>query len=143
MKFSVFVVLLMLGIVAGCSGETEGGLETHPVTGVVTYLGKPEAEVVVTFHAQDEEGVNAQAVTNQAGEFTVFTSFDMGKREQEGMVAGRYRVTAIKTDKLDFQSGQMVPKDLLPARYRKPQTSGLEETIVAGEKHHLILDLKK
>ncbi len=141
MTFRTLIAISLLAASLGCS-EAKSDIETHPVTGVVTYQGRPESDVVLTFYAQGESGANAQAVTNDAGEFTVFTSFEMGKREQEGMLPGDYRITATKIDKSPLAEGQSAPKDLLPTKYARPQTSNLQTTIVAGETKHLNLPLK-
>lgn len=141
MNRGTLISLALLFLSCGCSNR-QSDIETLPVTGVVLYQGKPEADVVLTFYAQEEGGANAQARTNEAGEFTVATMFDMGKREQSGMVPGTYRVTATKIDTSSLRTGQMVPKELLPTKYARPGTSGLEVTVAAGEENHHVLQLK-
>ncbi|WP_442482123.1 hypothetical protein [Aeoliella sp. SH292] len=136
----LFTALLLLSS-GGCSDSPEG-VETHPLTGVVTLNGKPESGVVLTFLAEGEGGTNASAVTDDAGEFVAATSFDMGTREQEGVIAGTYRVTATKFEKPDFSGKQTAPKNLLPAKYSRAQTSDLTTTVTAGQENRVTFELK-
>jgi hypothetical protein len=136
-----FLVAILLLSSGGCSDSPEG-VETHPLTGVVTLNGKPEPGVVLTFLAEGEAGTNASAITDEAGEFVASTSFDMGAREQEGVVAGTYRVIATKFDKPDFSGKQTAPKNLLPAKYAKAQSSDLTTTVTAGQENRVTFELK-
>lgn len=129
------------GSIVGCStGDT--GPETYPVSGTVTYKGEPASGVNLTFLANGD-GVNAQAMTDDAGAFEVYTSFDMGKSEKPGMAVGDYQVTATKLDKdsIKSQTTMRPPKGLLPRRYSNPDSSGLTATIVAKKDNHLVFDL--
>jgi hypothetical protein len=132
------VLLLSSG---GCS-DSPDGVETHPLSGVVILNGKPEPGVVLTFLAEGQGGANASAITDDAGEFVASTSFDMGAREQAGVLAGTYRVTATKFEKPDFSGKQSAPKNLLPAKYSKAQTSDLTATVTAGQENRVTFDLK-
>lgn len=136
-----YLTAILLLSVVGCSGGPEG-IETHPLTGVVTFNGKPESGVVLTFLAEGEGGTNASAVTDDAGEFVASTLFDMGSREQEGAIAGTYRVTATKLEKPDFSGKQTAPKNLLPAKYAKAQSSDLTATVTAGQENRVTFELK-
>jgi hypothetical protein len=140
-RLHLLVVLSLLGGGAGCSDSPEG-VETHPLTGVVTLNGKPEPGVLLTFIAEGEGGANASAMTDDAGEFVAATSFDMGAREQEGVIAGTYRVTATKFEKPDFSGKQTTPKNLLPTKYAKPQSSDLTATVTAGQENRVTFELK-
>ena len=66
----------------GCGGE---GAATAPVSGVVTYRGKPLADVNVVFMSRG--GAPATGVTNSEGRFELTTL------DQTGAVPGAHQVT--------------------------------------------------
>lgn len=132
--------LVLCTVVAGCDSASQGP-ETHPVTGRVTYQGEPTAGVTLTFHAQSG-GIDAQAITDESGQFDVFTYFENGKRQKRGMVAGEYRVSAIKLDRASIESTMQPPKNLLPKAYSSPDSSGLTTTVAAGQDNTPTFDLK-
>jgi hypothetical protein len=136
-----FLAAILLISGSGCSDSPEG-VETHPLTGVVTLNGKPEPGVVLTFLAEGEGGTNASAITDASGEFVATTAFDMGARDREGAIAGTYRVTATKFEKPDFTGKQTAPKNLLPAKYGKAQSSDLTATVTAGQENRVTFELK-
>jgi hypothetical protein len=132
--------LCLCTLVAGCNSASQGP-ETHPVTGRVTYQGEPIAGVTLTFHPQSE-GNSAQVITDDKGEFDVFTYYDNGKNQKRGMAAGEYRVSALKLDRASIKSTMQPPKNLLPQSYASPETSGLKATVVAGQDNTPVFDLK-
>ena len=86
----VFVPLLVA--LAGCSAQKPGELTSHPVTGRVTYDGKPAAGVKVTLIPTDAPMVpkipqNPHAVTKADGTFAITTFAD-----GDGAAEGGYQV---------------------------------------------------
>jgi hypothetical protein len=140
-SFRTFIAAISLLFVFGGCGPASQGPETHPVTGKVTYLDEPAANVTLTFFAEGE-GVDSQAVTDDEGNFDVYTYYDMGKSQKRGMVAGEYRVSAVKLDRESIKSSLQPPKDLLPKKYATPDNSQLTATVVADDANTLSFDLK-
>lgn len=132
--------LCLLLAIAGCSSGGEGP-ETRPVTGRVIYQGEPVGGVTLTFYS-DGAGVDAQAITDQQGEFDVFTYFDNGQSEKRGMVAGEYRVSAVKLDRESIKSTMQPPKNLLPEAYASPDTSQLTLTVAPDQDNTRTFELK-
>ena len=114
---------------AGCSGG-DSGPATYPVTGTVELNGQAVADASLTFHPQGE-GTPAQAETDDGGQFSVSTYFDLGKRQKPGMTPGKYTVTIAKLDLESIRSTGQPPKNLLPPKYDSQRTSGLEATVTA------------
>lgn len=132
--------LWLCTLVAGCGSESQGP-ETYPVTGRVTYKGEPMAGVTLTFHAKGD-GIDAQALTDDQGEFDVYTYFNNGQSEKRGMVADEYRVSAVKLDRESIKSTMQPPKNLLPAPYASPDSSQLTLTVAAGQETERTFELK-
>jgi hypothetical protein len=97
--------------------------------------------VTLTFTAQGD-GIDAQAITDEEGQFDVATYFDNGKQQKRGMVAGEYRVSAVKLDRASIKSTMQPPKNLLPQIYASPDTSRLTATVTAGQENTATFDLK-
>lgn len=138
-RFILLIVVCFSGL--GCSGS-QSEVQTFPVTGVVLHKNQPQSGVLVTFFAQDGQGVNAQALSDEEGAFTAATSLDLGRLEQLGMVPGNYKVTATKMEAPSFGDNARPPKNLLPEKYAKPHTTPFQTTVAAGEKTFVKLELK-
>ena len=118
------VLCLSVGVLLGCG---ESLPETTPVTGTVTFAGKPLTSGDVTLHPQViAEGLPrrpARGSLDAAGTFQLSTF-----RSGDGAVPGTYHVTihsyANRTDKFD-DSGTFTPQWGIPRRYGDPNTSGL------------------
>lgn len=137
-------VLAVVGLSAlilstGCSGggEDEWTAKRPPVVpaeGTVTYKGEPVEGATVTFI--EEGGTNSAAgVTDSSGHFSA-NAFP----PDEGAVAGKYKVTVRKTESAatpaagSHEDSSAPPRDLLPIKYTKPETSGLTAEIPADGK---------
>ena len=84
----------------GCGGA---GVPVEPVTGIVTYDGKPCVNADVTFHPEgsNERGMQSRASsakTDDEGRFAIETPFQDGSDilRLEGAPAGSYTVTVAK-----------------------------------------------
>jgi hypothetical protein len=120
----------------GCSSD---GLATHPVAGVVTLDGRPVEGAGVLFMPAD--GPPASGTTDAEGRYLLATG------EQSGAVPGRHRViiTLMKTTGIEVAPGGMegriapggIRKQyIVPAKYSKPETSGLTADVAAGNAVH-------
>jgi len=130
-------------LLAGCGGEERPDLV--PVSGVVTYQGKPVVGAEVVFHNDDAPRA-ASGVTDAQGKFRL-TSYE----DFDGAVPGECIVTVAKVETdaaindanaedpsaaygegmMAAASGDMseIAKNELPEKYADPSTSGLTVTI--------------
>lgn len=124
MKRSVSILrLVSLSLcLCGCGGPK--GPDLTPVTGSVTYKGRPLAGVNVTF--LPESGPGAFATTDADGKFSLKTN---GK---EGAVNGKHQIS-IASAAIPPMPGTVEAKkaaDLaFPAKYSNPKTSELTATV--------------
>ena len=153
---------LLLGIFlfVGCGGSDRP--EVVPVSGVITYKGKPVKSAEVTFHpVSDAIPRKAIGKTNDSGEFDL-TTYDTG----DGAIPGECIVTVIKlesstttvsddSDPMD-ESGaeydrmmnlaantktQFIGKLQLPQKYASVDTSPEKRTIVSGDTNVFNIEL--
>jgi hypothetical protein len=111
----------------GCGGSGPG---MAPVSGVVTYQGKPVPKGTITFVPLAKEGRNAIGELDSQGHYTLQT-----EEPGDGALLGDYQVTiAAREDPiLDYIPKKPVkPKLLVPEKYGKPDTSGLKATVKSG-----------
>jgi hypothetical protein len=142
--FAIIVLAL------GCSSKDPNRLETVPVTGTVTYNGKPVDGAIVTFLAR-KENIPATGMTDAEGRFSL-TTYEDG----DGAVIGDHDVSVNKTigsastavsideDPEHYTPGITPPpvvKHLVPERYSQPDTSGLKVTVAKGVKNDVELAL--
>ncbi len=142
---------LLLVLVAGC--WSAGGPTTFPVEGLVQYEGKPIEGATVTLIPKETEGRSASGMTDSEGTFEV-TTYVSPKLQAEGAMPGTYDIVVSKmevrelAEDLSPQEAQAAfqkmgpPKNLLPKKYRSPNTSGLSVTIEDGSPDPLTLELE-
>ncbi len=148
------IVLCGLLSMAGCGGGITG---LYPVTGTVTYQGKPVAEATISF-INEGEGRPATAISKTDGTYQLFTV------DSAGALPGKYRVVVSKTeagpevapDDLGFDpvTGQDLsmeqsaanagkrstkPKELVPPKYSNPTSTPL---MVDVKNTDNVIDLK-
>lgn len=128
-------VALAASLFAGCGKKPVGG---KAVTGQVTYNGVPVAGATVTFLSPS--GTPGFAMTDAEGKYSARTS------QGPGLPAGSYQVTVTKIETGEPQNTvseqdpayvppgpdappPAPPKDLLPAKYKSPDSSGLTATV--------------
>lgn len=119
---------ILVGALAGCGNQrVSNGLQTVPVSGLVTRAGQPVPDAVVTF--QPVQGSHfAIGRTDAAGRYSLSTV-----QPDDGALPGEYHVQIVKYEepKTPVDEGSTPPlKNLLPAKYSKPQTSGLAAAVV-------------
>jgi len=155
MRNSLLVAVMAI-VAAGCGSQARKGADpVYPVSGVITYGGKPVAGADVTFFCA-EKNRSAFGKTNDKGEYklTTFTAND-------GAVAGQHVVTVMKLETsaesapaaateskayvppaLGESTEPKPPKSELPEQYANQATSGLTATIKSDGPNQVNLDLK-
>lgn len=152
MRLTLLFMSTTLPIFVGCSGDKLP--ETYPVTGVVTYQGKPLEGASLSLVAKDPKGRSAGATTDSEGKFSVSTYFSP-TAHPEGAISGKYVITVSKKpveelpEEMDAQE-QMAefmkrgaPKDLVPKIYQNPETTTLNVTVADASPEPLELNLGK
>jgi hypothetical protein len=130
------VGLLAVGL-SSC-GLTDTRKPTFAVTGKVVDHGKPVPHATVVFHPADDAGPDAvkpRGTTTADGTFTL-TTYD----GNDGAPAGEYRVTVEQWLAGRPDEG---PSSRLPAKYAKPESSGLTATVGAGPTELKPFEVKK
>ena len=138
----------------GCASRKSPPQPVYPVTGVVTYQGRPVAGADVTFF-NAEQGRSAFGRTDDQGKYrlTTFSSND-------GAVAGKHVVTVVKppppvaaAPQPNVESTEYVPPGLgesteppppksdFPEKYGKPESSGLVAMVHADAPNEFDLKL--
>ncbi len=129
----IVTVALVLGTLAGCT-ESIDRPKTFPVSGKVTYKGQPVTRGTITF--QSDQGHASVAEIQSDGTYRLSTF-----GEADGAVAGHYRVYVISNTAdpnlmPGSSPGWKPPKDLVPTKYAKTETSGLETTVSEDKKEY-------
>lgn len=144
---------LLIVVLAGCSGDD--GPETYPVTGTVTRNGEPVEGAIVSFTSSGS-ALPASGTTDSSGVYQLSTN-----TSGDGAMAGTYQVTIAKYDTNLPESGAAtesdledpyditdeypdgydemeeselaasISKNLLPEKYSRTNSSGLEATVTA------------
>jgi len=140
--------LVAIGLVAGCSSGPHRP-PTYPVTGTVTWKGKPVNAARVIFVPQSGAEA-ASGITDAAGKYRL-TTYVAG----DGAQAGEYRVKVTQYDTQKFTKEEQqkhimtmeeeqkmafpptdlpIPpaKNLLPKKYESETTSGIVHTVTKG-----------
>ena len=111
---------LLLG--TGCSGRQS----VYPVTGKVLFENRPAVGALVQFHP---EGPADKATLVPQGEVDANGVFHLTTYTfQDGAPPGRYRVTVFWG--VPAKGGDGYDRILVPARYLKPETSGLTAVVL-------------
>ena len=133
---------LLLVVVAGCGGRAvdPNRPKVAPAEGVVTYKGSAVEGATVTF-IPDGGTPAAYGTTDSSGQFAA-SAFP----PDEGAAPGRYKVTISKTETSQAAGGghdaeTTFTKNLLPAKYASPETSGLTAEIPEGGKTDIKFEL--
>ena len=132
----------------GCGGGASRP-ETAPVTGTVTYNGKPVANATVMFTPKSG-GASATGKTDENGKFTL-TTFEPG----DGAIVGEHVVTVTYTgpesgapENPESPEAYGAPaekgaaeKPPIPTKYANPKTSGLTFEVKAGGPNEFTIEL--
>jgi len=136
--FCLALAAVMLG--SGCFGQQ--GLETAPVTGTVTYNGKPLPYGTVSF--RPPAGSPATGNIQPDGSFSLST-YGNG----DGAIVGTHQVSVTATEahagtrqQADPNTEMTVPKSMIPKKYTSFSTSELTAEVVSDGKNRFTLELK-
>jgi hypothetical protein len=145
-----FAVIALAVIGAwGCGGPPEGQVAVHPVSGSVTYQGKPLAGAEVVFEPDQPPPAgltvpNPSATTDDSGAFKLTTY-----APDDGAPAGPYKVkvlTAVGAGSTADRDGILTPRkkkvDVLKGRYADAASSGLTATVQSGTNELAPFELK-
>ena len=148
---SNLLVAALVVVLAGCSDAKKDGNRPArvPVSGKVLHNGAPVAGANVTFVPQSGKDA-ASARTDSEGNFKL-TTFEEG----DGAVPGSYKVTVTKYEEQQAAAAPQAgepgydptakplppPKNLLPAKYAKPETTELSQTVAEGQSE-ITIELK-
>src|SRR5262245_46454505 len=126
---ALLVLALLTASSASCSSA--GRVRLHPVRGQVLYKGRPVARALVVFHPLEELPAGVQkpiAYTDAEGHFRLTT-----ERPGDGAPAGEYLITVELREKTRTGVEKVGGRNLLPARYSKPESSGLRYCVQEGQ----------
>jgi hypothetical protein len=108
----------------------------------VTFLDKPVPNAFVTFHPTanaDKKAKTPFAIAKDDGSFELTTY-----RPGDGAPAGEYAVTVSWFKPATGTSADDgIGEELLPARYQRPESSGLKATIKEGSADPVTLKLTR
>jgi hypothetical protein len=136
---SAIVASLLAPALGGCAPD---GPVVYPVRGRVTIDGRPLADAFVVLHLLKGDVPGDQrplAYTDADGRFAM-TTF----RPADGAPPGDYALTVEL--RAPRTVGEEVVRDgpnLLPARYSRPETSGLRCTVTTAENELPVIELKR
>ena len=156
----LFLGLLAVSVVSGCSGGTEGDADRPArtlVSGKVTYDGNSVEGATVVLVPSSQGGKPATGLTDASGMFKLRTF-----ETDDGALPGEYKVTVTKLksaaenqvaeddpnyeppaeDGSDEDGSDGEPEHLLPEKYASAESSGLTASIPSeGEVNDLNFDL--
>lgn len=121
---------------AGCGGKSLA--KTFPVTGVVTFQGKPLTNAIVSF--MPAGGRPASGVTNERGEFTLSTF-----APSDGALPGKHKVIVSEPTPEPKEGDYSVPEPTpsrFPEKYANPRLSPLEFEVKPGGENKFTIELK-
>lgn len=147
----------------GCGGGSDYA-EPEPVSGTILYEGKPVDEARVSFlWSGDGSGRSASGKTDSEGKFEL-TTFSTG----DGAIPGEYTVTVSKADPatqgadvdIDAETGEygadygammdaaasgsgktVSNSTILPEKYADPAESGIQRSVVEGQRNEFTIEL--
>ena len=136
------IMALIMALVMGCS---DAGPQLAPVTGRVFLDGEAVADAGVLF-TPTHKGPSASASTNAEGWFRLQTG------SADGALVGNHRVVISKAETHGISAdaeglsgavsdGGWQFIEHLPARYSRPNTSGLTADVVANTENEITFEL--
>lgn len=121
-----FLSVAMVGLFLASCQRSESRIATVPVSGQLLRGAAPLAHASVVFHSDAAAGdfPKPRATTDADGRFTL-TTFDTA----DGAPVGTYRISVELWVTPRPDAG---PTNALPAKFAKPETSGLSATVQPG-----------
>jgi hypothetical protein len=136
---------LVLAVLTGCGSAGPAPVvkqKTVPVSGVLTYKGKPVPNASVVFQSLDGK-VSSWGTTDAAGTFTLSTY-----ATQDGAPPGKYKVTVSAGAPKEVEPGVLPDeppggfKSPVPGKYSNPATTDVVMDVSESGKNQLTIDLK-
>jgi hypothetical protein len=124
------VVTMLILVLTGCGRGDRPILA--PVSGAVTYNGRPLARGRITFHPEQGRSASGKIVDGKITEVTTVTLGD-------GAVVGRHKVQICSFVR-EPQGMELVPW-AIPERYGNVATSGLTAEVIAGKQNAFPFEL--
>lgn len=121
---ALWALVLAVWVMAGCTGRESKRVKVYPVRGSVFFNGMPAAGAVVRVHGAGGE-VLSRGVVQKDGAFSLTTY-----EAEDGVPAGHYRVSVYW--RRPVAEGERDGPSLIPERYSRPESSGLEVEIKPG-----------
>ena len=121
---------ILLGLVCGCGKTQTDRVSVAPVSGSVSFEGKPAPGALIVLHPKGESAPvapKARAQVNADGTFR-FSTYDSG----DGVAPGEY-VATITWYQLTKQGGEVkAGPNVLPTKYANPKTSPWKVSVAEG-----------
>jgi hypothetical protein len=135
------VLAVLLALPAAACSDNPDRMRTYPVTGRVLLNGKPLAGATVCLIPGERDKYPRErpsGTTDKEGKFQLSTYVT-----DDGAPVGDYGVIVYQLKEgAEEGSDQKVP-NLLPAKYLKPETSGLKYSVRPGPNEMPPIELKK
>lgn len=129
MARSIFVAACLSSL--GCGGgdtplrHVEGLV---PVTGTVTYNGKPLDGGTISFIPEDTDVKKQLVVNNPRADIDSEGNYELSwSTEQVGALPGKYKVVVFLVEGVTTETTEA--KSLIPAQYNNPATSGFKAVV--------------
>ena len=137
---SRLLALLALPALAVFVGCQEVRVPVFPVSGRVTYQGKPAAGAQVVLHAvtpPEEDDVAPSGIVQSDGTFTT-TAYEPG----DGAPQGEYVATVQWFKLVTGAGGSGAGPNILPQKYASPKTSPIKVSVNGGPTEIPPIDIK-
>jgi hypothetical protein len=134
------VAALMLVLATGCEPATEPLAMVH---GKVSYKGRPLSTGTIVFTPDVQRGTVGPMARSEIQPDGTYILQSKGVR---GATAGWHRVTVMALESSspnDPVGAPIVPRSLLPEKYRDPELSGLSCRIEGGRENSFDFDLEE
>ena len=116
----------------GSAGKTP---DLYPVSGKVTYQGKPLAAAKLVFIPAAEDPKKPSAERPNA-ETDAEGSYELTWGDEAGAPAGKYKVMIFAfAEVADTHDSETAPPSLIPAKYNSPASSGLTAVVTEDDEN--------
>ena len=125
------IALLVTAVLGGCGGPSKPWEVVVPVSGQLTFEGKPVSGAQITLYPTSTEvpdSVRPSATTTEDGSFVLGTF-----GANDGAPVGDYKASVVWFKVVDVGSGPVRGDNVLPQKYSNPEASGITVTIDAPE----------
>ncbi len=124
---------LICALSQGCGGG-EAPPELFPVTGKVTYQGKPVPGAKIMFFLDAKENLKKPSPERPYGEADADGNYELTWGEGEGAPEGKYKVSITALQPYGPEDDtELKPPSLIPDKYQSPTSSGLTAVVKDGD----------